>query len=529
LVNAGVVTLTNVTVSDNTGDSWSGIANISSGAEMMILNSTVAYNVDSGAGVDFGGIGNVNDAVITLQNSIVAHNDGRNCVNSGSWTSLGHNLSSDDQCEFTASGDLQNVDPRLAPLADYGGPTWSHALAADSVAVDGGDNAACPAADQRGVSRPVDGDHDGTAVCDIGAYETRAQLTVSDAVVSEGNAGTSSAVFTVTLAPTSTQPVTVAYATVDGAATAGDDYVAAAGALTFSPGQATRLVSIDVNGDEEDEPDETFTLALSDAVNADIVDGRGQGTIIDDDGLSSLTINDVTVDEGDNGTVNAIFTVSLSPAAAQTVSVDYATGDGGAEAGDDYLAAAGALTFDPGETGQTIEVAVIGDEIDEASGETFFVYLSNAGNANLSDAQGEGTINDDETAQVSLRPGPEIEEGDSGVVPAVFTVTLSAPAAFPVSVDYATSSVTGEGFAAPGVDYEPISGTLTFAPGATAQTVTVMVIGDMEEEPDETFTMRLSNPDPIEIYGAVSIGHIRDDDAVPTDPPALFLPLITGN
>lgn len=529
LVNAGVVTLSNVTVSGNIGDSWSGIANISASAAMTIVNSTVAYNIDSGAGVDFGGIGNINDATMALQNTIVAHNDGRNCVNSGAWTSLGHNLASDNYCDFTASGDLQNTDPRLALLADYGGPTWSHALQPDSAAIDGGDNTACPATDQRGVSRPVDGDNDGTAVCDIGAYEARNQLAVSDASVSEGDAGTGSAVFTVTLAPTSTQTVMVNYATGDGTAMAGDDYEAVSDTLAFSPGQTTQLVTVTVNGDGDDEPDETFYLDLSDAGNADIIDGRGMATIVDDDGLSSLTINDAAVDEGDSGMVNAAFTVTLSPAAAQTVTVAYATGDGTAVSGDDYLAAADTLTFAPGETAQTINVAVIGDGIDEETAENFYVNLSDVSNANLSDVQGEGTIGDDETAQVSLVFGPSVSEGDSGTVPAVFTVTLSTPTAFPVTVDYATSSVSGDGFAAPGVDFEPISGALAFDPGETAGTITVMVIGDVAEEGDETFNVRLSNAAPIDIYGGSSIGHILDDDTVPEDSPSLFLPFVTGN
>lgn len=524
LVNAGVVTVTNTTISGNTGDSWSGVANISSSAQTAILNSTVAHNVDSGAGVDYGGIGNINDAIITLQNTIVANNDGRNCVNSGDWTSLGHNVSSDGYCEFDAAGDLQFTDPHLAPLADYGGPTLTHALQPGSVAIDGGDDNACPATDQRGVPRPVDGDNDGMAVCDIGAFEAGNQLVVSDASVTEGNSGPTNTVFTVTVAPTSTQTIMVDYSTSEGTATAGSDYTTVSDTLVFSPGQATGLITVTVIGDTDDEPDETFTVNLSGASNADILDGQGEATIVDDDGLSSLTIADAAADEGDSGSTTAAFVVTLSPAAAQTVSVDYTTVDGSAAAGSDYTEVSGTLTFDPGETSHVVNVDVAGDGIDEQMSENFFVELSNATNANLTDSQAEGTIVDDDTARVSLQPGPSVSEGDTGTVPAVFSVTLSAPTAFPVTVDYATTSGTGGNFATPGVDFEMISGTLAFDPGETTQTVTVTVNGDLEVEEDELFNISLSNADPITIYGSASLGHILDDDS--TDSNNVYLPFV---
>ena len=105
-----------------------------------------------------------------------------------------------------------------------------------------------------------------------------------------------------------------------------------AGPLTFTPGQTTKTVTVLVNGDTLDELDETYFVDLSNASNANIGDSHGVGTIIDDDAQPTLSINNVTVTEGDTGMVNANFTVSLSSASGQTVSVGYSTADGTATA-----------------------------------------------------------------------------------------------------------------------------------------------------------------------------------------------------
>lgn len=522
LNNGGVFTMTNSTVSANSAPDYVGVSNIGATVKATILNSTIAYNVVTSANTPrFGGVSNTSGGTLTIQNSIVAHNDQWQCLSNSNWTSAGNNLSSDTRCAFTASGDMQSTDPLLAPLADYGGSTFTHALSPSSPAIDAGNNAACPDVDQRSSERPVDGDNNATAVCDIGAFEAKNQLTIADQSVTEGNSGTTNAVFTVTLAPPSSQTVSVFYETVAGTAVANNDYNTTSGQLTFTPGQTTQTITVTVNGDTNDESDETFTVVLSSASNADIIDGEATGTIVDDDGLGSLTINDQTVTEGTSGTKNAVFTVTLSPAAASAVTVNYATANDTANAGTDYVANSGQLTFSPGQTSKTITVTVNGDNIDEGSSEAFFVNLSGASGANIADSQAVGTITDDETAVISLSYGPQITEGDSGTKTAVFTVTLTYPASFPITVDYATEDGFGDTGADAGSDYEATSDTLTFSPGIDSLPINVTIYGDTDAEPDERLAMRISNGNPAPMLATVAYGDILNDDNL-----KVYLPLI---
>ena len=179
----------------------------------------------------------------------------------------------------------------------------------------------------------------------------------------EGHSGTTLATFTATLSAASAQTVTVNYATANGTATAGSDYVAASGILTFAPGVSTRPISVTVNGDTTVEPNEAFSVTLSTPANAVLGTATGTGTITNDDtapGLPSLAIGNVTVTEGTSGTSPATFTVTLSPVSTQTVTVNFATANGTATAGSDYVAASGMLTFAPGVSTRPISVTING-------------------------------------------------------------------------------------------------------------------------------------------------------------------------
>ena len=228
-------------------------------------------------------------------------------------------------------------------------------------------------------------------------------LAINDVTLAEGNSGTTAFNFTVTLSAASATAVTVNYATSNATATAGSDYVATSGTLTFAPGVVTQTVTVTVNGDTTVEPDETFLVTLSAPVNATIAAAQGTGTIINDDAvavLPTLSINNVSQNEGNSGVTPFVFTVTLSAASASPVTVNYATIDGSATSGSDYNATSGTLTFAPGVLTQSITVNVIGDTVIEGT-ETFVVTLSAPANASIATAQGIGTIFNDDAAPVA--------------------------------------------------------------------------------------------------------------------------------
>ena len=332
---------------------------------------------------------------------------------------------------------------------------------------------------------------------------------INDVTVTEGNSGTVAAVFTVTVAPIATTPVSVAYATANGTATAAD-YVSTSGTLTIPAGSNSGTITVPVVGDTAVEPNETFTVTLSSPTNATLGQATGTGTIVNDD-ILGISIANTSVTEGDASAVTASFTVSLSSAVSQAVTVNYATADVTAAAGVDYTAKSGTLTFAAGTTSQTIPVTVLGDTRDEAD-ETFTVTLSAASTGVISTPQAVGTIVDNDATPSLAINNVTVTEPDSGTVNAVFTVALSAASGRTVTVNYTTVP----GTATTPADFTTTSGALSFPAGTTSRTITVPVAGDLLDEGNDTFTVGLSGAINATIAAGGGVGTITDNDPTPT-------------
>nr|WP_287232236.1 FG-GAP-like repeat-containing protein [Microcystis sp. Msp_OC_L_20101000_S702] len=347
-------------------------------------------------------------------------------------------------------------------------------------------------------------------------------LTINDVTVTEGNSGTTNAVFTVSLSSAASTVVSVDYATANGTATAGTDYTAIpTTTLTFNPGETSKTITVPVNGDNQVELNETFFLNLSNlqanGSNVTLADNQGQGTINNDDS-ASIAITDVTITEGNSGTTNAVFTVTLSNAVDTAVTVNYATADGTATTTDnDYTAiAATPLIFNAGETSKTITVAVNGDTKVE-SNETFFVNLSNlqtnGRNVTLADNQGQGTIlNDDTSVTLAVSPSSVTEDGTSNLI---YIFTRTGVTSNALTVNYSIG-----GTATNGTDYTSIPTSVTFAANSTTATVTVDPTADTTVEADETVALTLTAGTDYTIGTTTPVtGTITNDD--------LILPSIT--
>lgn len=223
-------------------------------------------------------------------------------------------------------------------------------------------------------------------------------LSIADAALDEVDAGFVTLTFTVTLSASDPDPITVDFATAAGSASAGADFTTSSGTLTFPGGVLTRTLDVQIAGDLLDEADETFTVALSGVGgNASLGDASATGTIRDDDPLPALAIADAQSNEGDSGNAPLTFTVTLTPASGRSVSVPYATSNGNASAGSDYVAASGSLVFSAGQTSRTAAVTIRGDTLVEVD-ETFSLTLAAPTNATLADGTATGTIVNDDSA-----------------------------------------------------------------------------------------------------------------------------------
>jgi hypothetical protein len=342
------------------------------------------------------------------------------------------------------------------------------------------------------------------------------QVTIGDVTANEGDAGMTSATFTVSLSIAAAEQTTVQYATADGTATStagpDQDYQSASGTLTFGPGETSKTISVNVLGDVLSEASETFLVNLSNgSANVAIADNQGQATIQNEDAPPTMQIDNVTVGEGNGApAVSITFAVTLSKIAGQTITVDYATAPGTARTPADFTAVSGTLTFAPGETSKTLpSVAVVGDVLIE-NDETVFMNLSHPNGATFADSKGQGTILDDDAGGTLEFSAPVFTVSERLAAGRV-TVTRTGSLLGTVRVDYAMFN----GTATAGADYTPKSGTLMFRPRVKALTFTVPIARDALLEPDESVLLTLANPTGGSTLGAqrTTALTIEDDEA----------------
>jgi Ca2+-binding RTX toxin-like protein len=301
--------------------------------------------------------------------------------------------------------------------------------------------------------------------------------------------------------------------------------------VTIPAGDTEATFTVDTYEDAIFEGDETFSAEITGATNnngaVNFNSTPATGTITDNEGQGTVSIDDVTVTEPDDGgTATATFTVTLTQAADEDVTIDFTTADGTAISGGtgvaetDYDLTSGTVTILAGQTSATIDVTVNGDEVYEGN-ENYFVNLTDInGPASIADNQGLGTITDNEgQGTVSIDDVTVTEPDDSGTVTAAFTVTLTQVADADVTVHFVTADNTaiadGPGLAQN--DYDANSGTVIIPEGQTSATINVTVNGDNYFEGNESYYVNLTSVDgPAGLSTDIEgIGTITDNDTTP--------------
>jgi hypothetical protein len=348
-------------------------------------------------------------------------------------------------------------------------------------------------------------------------YANAPSLSIGDASISEGSSGWKTLTFPVTLSKVAASPVCFGLNVASGTATASSDYVDTGANVCLQAGMSGMSFDVSIIGDMAVEPDETFTVTAVNVTGANVADGEAIGTITNDDTPApSLSIADVSVTEGNSGTKLATFTIALSAPASGAVTYDIGTWDGSATAGSDYVAnSAGVQSIPEGSTSKTFSVTINGDTAVEAN-ETFNVGVSGVVGANVIDGSAVGTITDDDRTSslptLSITDG-RVSEGNSGNQNVEFVVSLSEPTDHIVFFDFVTADGT-----ASSSDYDGRSERFGIAAGNTSQTFGVLVNGDTQIEPDETFTVTLSNAEGAELADGIATATIVNDDGIGPQP-----------
>ncbi|MDB9999125.1 hypothetical protein OAE16_01640 [Porticoccaceae bacterium] len=368
---------------------------------------------------------------------------------------------------------------------------------------------------------------DSQGIGTINNNDTAPSFWINDAAtVVEG--GTLS--FTVTKIGSTQLSHNVSYATANFTATAGSDFPAKSGSLTFANNQTTRTITVATTNDTAYENTEGLYVNLSSPTNGATIaniqypsppitlDGQGLGFLTDNDSIPSFSVSNASATEGNNISV----TVTLSAASGLTHNINYATINGpsfpgtppeplptSAYAGQDYTATSNTLAFSPGQTSKTITVATLSDSVYELN-ELFYMNLSSpTGGASIADGSGNLTINNNDTGPSFTINNVTASEGNN----LTFTVTKSGSTAVAHNVNYATAN----GTAAAGSDYTSKSGTLSFSVGQSSKTISVATTNDSTYENNETVNLNLSAATAgATIADSQGIGTINNNDTGPS-------------
>lgn len=330
-------------------------------------------------------------------------------------------------------------------------------------------------------------------------------ISVNDATVSEG----ASATFTISLSSQSSQNVTVSYTTQNGTATtANNDYTAKSGAVVFSPNQTQANVVVATTNDSAIEPDETFSLVLSNPVGGTLGDSIGVGTITNND-FPSVTVSDAgNVTESSSAT--ATFQISLTPQTSAGVTVYYRTVHGTTN-NSDYttVAPTSVVLGGGGPTTHNVHVPVTDDSVYE-NDETFYLSITSVTGANIADSQGMATIKSDDPPppQIYAIDAANVAEDGSGT----FAISLANATATSVTVYYTTQ--TGSASAN---DFTSVSSSVVLSSAQPSRPVVVAITPDINDEPDETFYLSITSvSNGTSVADATATATIIDDDPTPS-------------
>lgn len=311
---------------------------------------------------------------------------------------------------------------------------------------------------------------------------------------------------TVTRTQNTMGSLTVNYTTADGTATAGNDFVASNGTITFIDGETTKNISIPVLDDGVFEPTESFNVTLSNPSKGTIIGDSATVQISDNDAQIAFNPSSYTVDEN-AGIVT--LTVTRTQSTDSTLTVEYATVRGSATENSDYIPTNGIITFAGGETTKTVSISILDDSLYEPN-ENLTVSLSNPSNGSITQAIATVNIIDDDLApRITFDPiNYTVAENDGSVTVIVYR---SQNTANPLTVNYTTVNGTAAG----GSDYATISGVIAFASGEVTKAVYIPILDDNFFESGETFTVNLSNVSVGEVISPNATVTITENDSAP--------------